>query len=786
MTEDIQQQLWADYLDLVVAHRTERIALKARVIRKAGQKLPKEGSAHALKLSTLCSADPLLTQIREGKAGDNPELCEEFSSLIPLLEDLRREQGDNKTLRQVRQLYQNQVTYDQAIQELKGLDLQALFEKELNPILENDIKEVQRYLQEDDLVLQNGALRTGLNLQNAEPFFAQFEGENLQCFLENVIFSRKLPRHLLHRMLRYVPSVWQAMDLSVPGKPRLATELLQAVEPFCGRYMQSMHAAFPILTVLEIVKKRKRYRKAANQYEKYLSIRNAMIRAIPSHYRDLYPKARLMHRSFILHIGPTNSGKTYDAVTRLEESGNGVYLAPLRLLAYEQFDTINHDGVPCSLLTGEEEISVVCSQITASTIEMADLNRHYAVAVIDEAQMITDPERGGSWSSAILGLLADEIHVCASPDAEQLLVRIVSDCGDSVSVVHHTRQTPLITQMKPFRFPDDVEHGDALVVFSKRSVHGVAAELQKARNGMRTSIIYGALPYDVRHEQARRFREGETEVVVATDAIGMGLNLPIRRIVFLEMTKFDGTSTRDLKATEIKQIAGRAGRYGIYDEGLVAATDALDIIRESIEEADIPLQEAVIQFHETLLGIDAPLTDILRRWNEMEPQNGWIKANIDRMIFLASSMERQHTDKEFLYRMITIPFDGEDSYLLGLWKEMYLLEEDAIHMDVLSRLPEPIDPQNVSERQLDTLEHEYRICDLFANYVRLFLRKEDALRATIDHRKSLLSEGIMKILASRKLRGKTCRRCGRSMPWDYPFSVCSKCMYRERYRPSHV
>ena len=84
---------------------------------------------------------------------------------------------------------------------------------------------------------------------------------------------------------------------------------------------------------------------------------------------------------------------------------------------------------------------------------------------------------------------------------------------------------------------------------------------------MKCSVIYGNLPYDVRQEEARRFRDGETDVVVATDAIGMGMNLPIRRVVLLETEKFDGRERRDLKPGEIQQIVGRAGRRGMYEEG---------------------------------------------------------------------------------------------------------------------------------------------------------------------------------------------------------------------------
>ncbi|MDO4484159.1 MAG: helicase-related protein [Clostridia bacterium] len=113
---------------------------------------------------------------------------------------------------------------------------------------------------------------------------------------------------------------------------------------------------------------------------------------------------------------------------------------------------------------------------------------------------------------------------------------------------------------------------------------------------MNPSIIYGALPYDVRQNEARRFREGETKVVVATDAIGMGLNLPIRRVVFLETEKFDGVSRRGLTATEYKQIAGRAGRYGQFEKGLYVSPFQMHRAVSAVEDPIAPIESAHLLF----------------------------------------------------------------------------------------------------------------------------------------------------------------------------------------------
>lgn len=131
-------------------------------------------------------------------------------------------------------------------------------------------------------------------------------------------------------------------------------------------------------------------------------------------------------------------------------------------------------------------------------------------------------------------------------------------------------------------------------MFSRASAHACAAELQ--RSGVKTSIIYGALPYDVRQNEARRFREGETDVVVATDAIGMGLNLPIRRVVFLETEKFDGISKRPLSPSEYQQIAGRAGRYGQFEEGLYISQYHMRNVMEAVSQTIPPIRFAHLLF----------------------------------------------------------------------------------------------------------------------------------------------------------------------------------------------
>ncbi len=512
------------------------------------------------------------------------------------------------------------------------------------------------------------------------------------------------------------------------------------------------------------------------------ALRSALLTAVPDRYCDLYPRARAMKRRFVLHLGPTNSGKTHDGVIRLQSALRGIYLGPLRLLAAEQADYLNREGVPCSLVTGEERVTVPFARVQSSTVEMADLETRYDVAVIDECQLVADRDRGGAWTDAILGLCADEIHLCASPDAEWILTQMIAECGDSLRIVRHDRMTPLVMEKGSFQFPESIRPGDALIVFSKAKVHAVAAELRQA--GLHVSLIYGALPPDVRRDQAERFRMGDTDVAVSTDAIAMGMNLPIKRVVFLESEKYDGDIVRPLTDAEIKQIAGRAGRYGIYDTGYVNAFGFRGQVARALQKDLPPITEAVIRFPASLLGLPLTLTETISRWISMRDKGFFSKASAQRMTMLASMLETPRTDKALLYRFVCIPFDETEPAQLERWRAMYRAESHHEHLDVAAELPEPVDPEDCKTLMLDGLEADYRRCDLCYNYTRLFLEDPDPVLEEIQRRKSLISGGIIHILSTQRLQEKRCAVCNRRLFWNWPYRLCEDCYLLRRQKRS--
>ncbi|QDH18050.1 RNA helicase [Swingsia samuiensis] len=289
--------------------------------------------------------------------------------------------------------------------------------------------------------------------------------------------------------------------------------------------------------------------------------RVAALDRFAAHFRT----ARALKRRITLVTGPTNSGKSHTALDALANAESGFALAPLRLLAHEFREALLNRGVPASLSTGEERIEMPGARHLAATVEMCPFNNPVDVAIIDEAQMLADPDRGAAWTAAIMGVPARHVFILGAPDCIPLVKRIAELCDDPVDEIHLERKSPL--KAGHALHLNELETGDAVIAFSRREVLDLRAELMA--RGRRVAVVYGALSPEVRRAEAARFNNGSADILIATDAIGMGLNLSIKRVVFSALRKFDGRQTRDLLSQEVKQIGGRAGRFGKHEEGLV-------------------------------------------------------------------------------------------------------------------------------------------------------------------------------------------------------------------------
>ncbi len=523
-----------------------------------------------------------------------------------------------------------------------------------------------------------------------------------------------------------------------------------------------------------------RYKFLSEQTE---NVRRQIIDRIPENPIDLYPDARALKRHFILHIGPTNSGKTHDSLVAFREAERGIYLAPLRLMANEIYDRTNRLGIPCNMETGEEHIILAGALHTACTIELMDPTVYYDVAVIDEAQMLEDAARGGNWTQAILGVCAQEVHVCMAVYAEDIVKQLIELCGDSYEVVYHHRAVPLRADREEFHFPESVQKGDALIVFSKKSVLYVAAELRNRH--ISCSVIYGALPYDVRSNEVDRFASGETDVVVATDAIGMGLNLPIRRIVFLENNKFDGTERRDLKSTEIQQIAGRAGRFGQFEVGYYTAEFDKRGIQSLYHEKVEPISYAYLRFPRTLISIPSPLSVLLEQWSAMENPGIFHKGDMKEEIKLCQELEEMSDDKLLIYDFAMIPYDSENEELHDIWLELFSIAEAG---DDTYNILHYLSNRPYSSMDLDGLEHEHKKIGLLLYYS--WKHSITEYSEALLERKHKVCEEMIRQLSSQNYSERKCPICGTRLAWNWPYRVCNDCFekngnvrsYRRRHR----
>ena len=245
---------------------------------------------------------------------------------------------------------------------------------------------------------------------------------------------------------------------------------------------------------------------------------------------EWYPATRSVHRTVHLHVGPTNSGKTYHALKRLEQAQTGVYAGPLRLLAHEVFTRMNAQGKRCSLITGEERRSPdddIACDMQSCTVEMMPLNKTFDVAVVDEIQMIGNAERGWAWTQAVLGVKAREVHLCGEARTVPLIRELCASVGEKLVVHEYKRLSPL--EMAPESINGDLKRlrpGDCIVSFTVMGIHALRREIEKI-TGRKVATVYGGLPPETRAQQARLFNDPDNEYdfLVASDAIGMGLNL---------------------------------------------------------------------------------------------------------------------------------------------------------------------------------------------------------------------------------------------------------------------
>ncbi len=277
-------------------------------------------------------------------------------------------------------------------------------------------------------------------------------------------------------------------------------------------------------------------------------------------------------------LGPTNTGKTRLAVERMLGHASGIIGCPLRLLAQEIYDRIveQRGRATAALITGEERIVPKSAKYFAATVEAMPVDLPVEFLAVDEVQLAADPERGHVFTDRLLHARGrQETMFLGSETARLLLRRLVPgieiETRPRLSTLRHAGHSKLT------RLP----RRSATIAFSIQDVYSIAELVRRRRGG--AAVVLGALSPKTRNAQVAMYEEGEVDHLVATDAIGMGLNMDIAHVAFAARRKFDGHISRDLVPAELGQISGRAGRY--VQDGTFGTTGDCPPFEDRIVEA---------------------------------------------------------------------------------------------------------------------------------------------------------------------------------------------------------
>ncbi|HTZ05399.1 MAG TPA: helicase-related protein [Gaiellaceae bacterium] len=510
------------------------------------------------------------------------------------------------------------------------------------------------------------------------------------------------------------------------------------------------------------------------------------------------PERRTEPETVIAHLGPTNSGKTHDALRFLVETGNGVYAAPLRMLAQEAHRRLaaelGDDRV--GLVTGEERVNAD-APIICCTAEMAPLRGE--TLVLDEVQWAEDEERGSAWTRLMLGGEYRHILLLGAVEALPLVQHAFPDA----EIRFFERKAPLDWLGK--RAITGLHAGTVVVAFSRRAVIGLAGELNQLHPG-RVACLYGAMPLASRRVEIDRFIDGRADVCTATDVLGHGVNLPCETLLFAETTKFDGKERRDLEPWEIAQIAGRAGRFGFHERGHVGVLTGVpwsDPDPELVRDALTPHVELPGGHHGYRVVDSGRLRPQLSDLNvatvdELEPAlhawrqaalsywsvDGWLQVEsiqplLARLDAVRDALHhsRRRLELADVWKLVQAPIDEDGLPLLGALA--CAVAGDRPQRTVIQWI---LDPSRLAAASLEEAEQAAREASILRWFA---LQYPGVAGVTIEKAAALEEAAAARVV--RELRAEIddpsigrCRVCGsRTAPWA---SLCDRCFMARGYR----
>ncbi len=318
-------------------------------------------------------------------------------------------------------------------------------------------------------------------------------------------------------------------------------------------------------------------------------------------------------------LGPTNTGKTFLAIETMLSFDTGMMGFPLRLLAREVYDKVTKKVDPnkVALITGEEKIIPANAKYYFCTVESMPVDKILEFVGIDEIQMCSDHERGHIFTDRLLNLRGEKLTMFMGSNSMR---NIIEKLEDDIEYIDRKRLSKLT--YSGHKKISRIERKSAIIAFSAEEVYAIAELIRRQKGG--AAIVMGSLSPKTRNSQVNLYQSGDVDYLVATDAIGMGINMDLNNVYFSNLKKFDGKKIRRLKLSEISQIAGRAGRY--LNDGSFGITGNCGEI--SAEEIELLENHKIDEIH-TIFWRNPNLNfkngDKLIKSLEERPNKSWLR-----------------------------------------------------------------------------------------------------------------------------------------------------------------
>jgi ATP-dependent RNA helicase SUPV3L1/SUV3 len=353
-------------------------------------------------------------------------------------------------------------------------------------------------------------------------------------------------------------------------------------------------------------------------------------------------------------LGPTNTGKTHLAIETMLSFESGMIGFPLRLLAREVYDKvikkISVDKV--ALITGEEKIIPTNAKYFLCTVESMPIDKHLDFVGVDEIQMCADHERGHIFTDRLLNMRGEKLTMLMGSNT---IKNIISKLDGDIEFINRERLSKLT--YAGHKKISRINRKTAIIAFSAEEVYAIAELIRRQKGG--AAIVMGSLSPKTRNSQVELYQSGDVDFLVATDAIGMGINMDLDYVFFSNLKKFDGKKLRKLNLSEIGQIAGRAGRY-LNDGSFGITGDCKEITAEDVELIEGHKFEEIrtLFWRNSNLNFNNPFS--LIKSLEEKPQMGWLRK--------IHECEDEKALKYFLKDKSLINLDFDKRLLSLLWE----------------------------------------------------------------------------------------------------------------------